>query len=333
MKNKVTVLGTGAWGTAFATLLAENGHEVIMWSYEQEVADEITQYHCNKQYLEGVTLDAKITATCDMQEALTDTTLIFGVVPVKFLRKTFSDAKPYIRDDQVWILLSKGIEQDTLKLPSTIFEEICGESAKVAVLSGPSFAGDLAEKQYTSATIATSDHDLGCMIQKALANNYFHPFLSDDMIGVQVGGALKNVLALTVGIARGAGFKDNTVAFLLTRGLREIVRVATHFGGKEETVYGLSGLGDLVLTSMGSLGRNLKVGEMIGQGQALDQILKTTGLMPEGINTVQSVHEMITKEKLDLPICQGTYDIIFKQSTMKQLLDDLIARPLSQECV
>jgi len=333
MSERVAVIGAGAWGTAFSTLLADRGFHVNLWCYEDDVAHDIEQSHVNRRYLPECVLDAQIKPTTSLEQALQDVRFVFEVVPVKFMRSLLNDVKAYATKDQVWILLSKGIEQQTLKLPPDIIDEVFGFNVKSVTISGPNFARDLVQKAYTATTIASSDCDLAREVGKALSCDYFRPYLSLDPLGVHVGGAIKNVLALTIGIARGAGHPDNTVAFLLTRGMHEVGVVAQHFGGKLETVYGLSGLGDLVLTSLGEHGRNQKVGFMVGQGEKLDAILERSTFVPEGVNTVQSIAQLIEKHSLDLPICKGTYEMLFNGRSMKSVLDELMARPLSDECV
>ena len=332
MNTPVAVLGAGAWGTAFATLLAENGHTVRLWCHEADVASEINSAHENTFYLPGTKLNENIVATTSLQEALADARWVFEVIPVKFLRGVLQQAKPYVRDDHVWVLLSKGVEQETLLLPTAILDDVLGKDVEQATLSGPNFAKDLIEQIPTATTIAARDCKIGEELQQLLANSFFRPYLSLDIVGVQIGGAIKNVLALAIGIAKGAGCKDNTIAYLLTRGLREMAELAKHFGGKEETIYGLSGLGDLVLTSMGEHGRNMRVGMLVGQGRSLSDVLAETGIVAEGVNTVQSLQQIIAKDGLDLPICSGTYDILFGEQTIDGVIEVLMSRPLTQEC-
>lgn len=328
----MAILGEGAWGTAVATLLANNGYAVKIWCYHPEVVEQINLQHHNKKFLPGISLDQSIIATSDLKEALSDAQSVFEAIPVQFLRSVLQQAKPYCDPEQIWVVLSKGIEQDTLLFPTQIIDEVLGDSVQKALLMGPSFAKDVANKQITAVTVAAPDCDQAKALQQLLANDYFRPYISTDMIGVQVGAALKNLITLGVGMLDGAGYTDNAKAFLLTRGLHEMVQLATHLGGKQETLYGLSGVGDLVLSSMGSLSRNLEVGKRLGSGQSLEAILKETGYIPEGINTVQSVQQLLDKEKINLPICRGIYDVIFADVSLKQMLQSLMREPLSWEC-
>ncbi len=331
MSKPVAVIGAGAWGTAFSTLLAENGHEVNLWCYESEVVEDIKNKGINNKYLPGVYLDKKIKPTNNLEEVLSQAKWIFEAVPVKFLRNVLTQAKPHLNPEQVWVVLSKGIEQETLLLPSGILDDVFGEEVKKAAVCGPNFAKDLAKKAYTATTVASKDLAIAEELQKLLANSYFHPYRLSDFIGVQVSGAIKNLLALLVGIAKGAKCHDNTIAFLLTRGLFEIVKITEFYGGEKDTVYGLSGLGDLVLTSFGAMSRNQKVGMIIGVGNSLKAATETVGVVPEGVNIAFSVKQLIDKNKLDLPICQGAFEIIFEGKTIEALLDQLMTQTLGDE--
>lgn len=328
----VGIIGAGAWGTAVATLLAENGYRVTLWSHEIDVANTINSTKINAKYLPGIILSDHIQAVTDLTQATCGSQWIFLAVPVKFLRSVLESARHCYSEDQVWVVLSKGIEQKTLMLPTQIIDDVFGTSAKKAVFSGPSFAIELAKKQITAVTLAATDCTIGLELQKILANKYFRPYISLDIIGAQVGGALKNVLTLGVGMLDGAGYSDNVKAFLITRGLHEIVQLTTFWGGRAQTMYGLSGVGDLVLTSMGQSSKNLAVGKRLGRGETMSIIAQEMNTLPEGINTVQSVYELIQAKKLDLPICQGLYHVIFNDKNIHEFLAELMARPLEAEC-
>ena len=323
MSKSITVLGGGAFGTAFSTILLENGFPVTLWCHEAEVADEINQSKTNSRYLEGVHLPEEIKSTCDLKEA-PSSEWVFVAIPVKFLRAVLEEAKPHITENHKFVILSKGIEQKTLMLPGDIIDDVLGYKASKLALGGPNFALEIVNKQYTATTIASDDKSLLLELKQIVSNFYFKPYLSDDLIGVQVCSALKNVLALAVGIARGAGFKDNTKAILITLGLSEIGNIIEALGGNKETIYSFAGLGDTILTCTGSLGRNLKVGTMIGEGKSLDEIDKM-GITAEGLNTVQSTYELIKKHNLDLPICLGTHDIIFSGFKIRDVMDKVMS--------
>jgi glycerol-3-phosphate dehydrogenase (NAD(P)+) len=330
--KKVSILGDGAWGTAVACLLADNGYQVTIWCHDHTVADAINNTHINERYLPGVTLSPYIQATTSLQDALANAQWIFEAVPVKFLRVVLEKAKPFYNDQQTWVIMSKGIEQDTLMLPSQILDDVFKADVRKTVFSGPSFAADLAKKQITGVTIAAQSCEVGLELQTMLANSYFRPYISLDIIGVQAGGALKNIIAIGMGILKGADYTDNAQAYLFTRGLHEIVQLTTMLGGKHETVYGLSGVGDLVLTAMGNLSRNMLLGQQLGSGKTLQEISVAWGTLPEGINTVQSVHQLALKHSLNLPICNGLYQVIFHDKSTEVFLRELMARPLELEC-
>ena len=232
----------------------------------------------------------------------------------------------------MWVILSKGIEQNTLMLPSQIIDEIAHIPFHKAVVAGPSFARDLARNQITAVAVAATDDGIAQQLQTMLACNYFRPYLSLDLVGIQLCGALKNVITLGIGLLDGAGFTDNAKAFLFTRGLAEMKYIMHKAGGQQETLYGLAGIGDLVLTSMGSLSRNLEVGRLLGRGQQLDAILQQTGYIPEGINTVKSLHQMVQRHDLQLPIFEGIHQIIFEGKPLETVIQHLMTRPLESDC-
>ena len=332
MKKTVCVLGEGAWGTAVSTLLAHNGYTVKLWCHDPEVAQTIDTTRFNERYLPGVRLDELIMPVTNLSEAVGNVNWLFEAIPVQFLRTVLEQVKDVVIAEQKWIVLSKGIEQDTLLLPTQLIDEVLEKQVPKAVVVGPSYAKDLSEKQITAVTLAASDCDLGLPLQKMLANDYFRPYLSLDLIGAQVGAAIKNVIALAVGMLDGAGYDDNVKAFLFTRGLVEMVTIAQALGGEKETLYGLSGVGDLVLTAMGKHSKNREVGRRLGAGQTLEKILDETGYIPEGINTANSVYQLMQQKKLDLPVCSGVYEIIHNKKSIPALLNDLMNRPLQQEC-
>jgi glycerol-3-phosphate dehydrogenase (NAD(P)+) len=209
-------------------------------------------------------------------------------------------------------------------LPTQIIDDLFGYKTKKVVMAGPSFAQEVAEKKVTGIVIASDDHAIAQQLKNLMKNDYFCPEISSDIIGVQLGGALKNVITLGIGMLDGAGFTDNAKAFLLTRGLAEMTTLGLKIGAKQETFYGLSGVGDLVLTSMGKFSKNLAVGRQLGQGKPIDQIIKETGYIPEGVNTVQSLHQLMQDEDVDLPVCHGIYDVIFESKPLQYMVSRLI---------
>lgn len=304
MKQHIALLGDGAWGTAVATVLAHNGHAVKIWCYNRELVEQINSKHVNNKYLPGITLSPLITASHDLKEVVTNASIIFQAIPVKYLRATLAPIRDQVSKNIGLVSLSKGIEQETLALPTQIIQEIFGAQHPVAAVSGPSFARDVAHQQPVAMVVAAQQQKFADQISGLLANNYITIELSQDLAGVQAVGALKNVIALAAGIAEGAGYSESTRACIVTKGMQELAIVANAVGAQRETVYGLAGLGDLILTSYSGQSRNLQVGKRLGQGQSLENILAQTGYTPEGINTLRSVTQLAQKHKLSLPLCQ-----------------------------
>lgn len=324
MKQAITILGDGAWGTAIATLLAHNGHDVNIWCYDPHVAYDITHCRFNMRYLPQSKLAHNITAIIDLGQALTASWILVAI-PVKFLRSVLQQAKPYVHQEQKWVILSKGIETETCLLPSQIIDDVLGYAPEKAVLSGPSFAHDLAEKKITAVSLAATSDALAKEAVLLMSSYYCKLDICDDLIGVQTGGALKNVVALAIGMLDTQGYTDNTKACVITHALQEMAALTQALGGHRQTLYGLSGVGDLLLTCMGSLSKNLAIGKQLGSGKTLDTLVQQQITMPEGINTVVSVQQLIRKHTLKLPLFQGVYACIFQQKTVQQLLSDILS--------
>lgn len=323
MHKSITMLGAGAWGTAVAHLLATNGHNVTLWCHEDQLVEEINQQHVNSLYLPDVQLPNDIRATASLQEAFDGAHIIFEAIPVKYLRETLEHVQPYFDQEQLWVILSKGIEQESFLVPAQIIDDVMGCPIKKVVMCGPSFARDLVEFVPTGVVIASDVQHRAQIVARLLRNNYFSCVLSSDLFGVQLCAALKNVFALTIGIAFGAQARDNTVALLLTKALSEMNQIVQMFGGSQETIYGLAGVGDLVLTCYGSLSKNFTLGKLLGQGALLSDI-SSEGIFPEGINTIQSLIQFAQKNSLKLPIVQGTYDFIFEGKSFTELVAHVI---------
>lgn len=321
MESKVTILGGGAFGTSIATLLANNGYDVSLWCYEKEVVDQINNEHENKKFFPSFRLDEKIKATLDLKEALSGSKFVFQAIPVKFLRDILTKAKDYFTENQIIISLSKGIEQESFLLPTQIINDVLHRKEKVFSMAGPNFAKEIAQKYYTSTILAGDENDLLNDIRNILQNDYFKVYFSDDLIGVQVGSALKNVITLAAGIIKGA-FPEhsNLLASAITIGLLETAQLTKVLGGKEKSIYDLSGLGDLILTSTGNLSRNLKFGILFGQGKTIDQVQKEIPVLPEGLNTVKSVYDFAKNNNLDLPICTNIYEVIFENKDIHDFI-------------
>ncbi len=316
----VTILGDGAWGTAIAQHMALQGYNVILWCNDERAAHSIQTTNCNTPYLPDIKLASSITATTDLELALTTSTWIFGAIPVKYMRSVLTRAQSFIQPEHRWIMLSKGIEQDTLLLPTQIIDDVLGYAAATVVISGPSFAHDLVRQQVTGFDIACDDHQLACEVSALLTADYIRTHVLSDVIGVQLCAALKNVIALGIGMLDGAGYMDNTKAYFLTRGLQEMAIIVAALGGNPQTVYGLSGVGDLVLTAMGHHSRNTALGRRLGRGETLSALAQESGTMPEGINTVASLYQLIQKHNLDMPLCKGLYQVVFGGAAVEEMV-------------
>jgi glycerol-3-phosphate dehydrogenase (NAD(P)+) len=319
-KEQVAILGGGAWGTAVATVLAENNHNVKLWCHESEVANEIQTKHTNLHFLPGIVLSTNISAYTQLENVIPGSKWIFEAIPIPFLRRVLLNAKKYVTLETSWVILSKGLEQETLLLPTQIIDDVMGFQVKKVVMSGPSFAQEVAKKEFTGVAAAAHDDELLHEAKNLLSTKYFHITASHDIIGIQAGGALKNVCALASGIAKGKGCKSNTTAYLLTQVLQEIATMSKFLGGRRETIYGLSGIGDLFLSCTGDLGKNLRAGKLIAEGCTEEKLLVHFAAAPEGINTIQSVKQLIEKHNLFLPFCSGIYEFIFEGAPFSRLL-------------
>ncbi len=330
MGSNITILGDGAWGTACAHLLAHNGYTVTLWCYNEEVADSIKRTGYNTQYLPGIALPSSIIPVTHLEEALTNATWIFEAIPVKFLRTIVSHCTPYVSQEQIWVILSKGIENNTLLLPSQIVTDTLGVTVPFVVLSGPSFARDLVQQQPTGVVLASTNTMLAQQLALLLNNHYFTSTVAHDIYGVQVCGALKNCIALALGILDGAGYSDNTKALAATQGLQEIALIGEQYTGTRDTTYGLAGIGDLILTAFGSRSRNRMIGREIGQGKKVEDILAVMHQIPESINTVQSAYQLTQKFSLSLPLFTTLYKILFQNMPIEALIQVLIQKKAPQ---
>ncbi|MGM0417084.1 MAG: NAD(P)H-dependent glycerol-3-phosphate dehydrogenase [Thermodesulfobacteriota bacterium] len=329
----VCVIGAGSWGTSLANLLAVKGFHVNLWCYEQEVFDSITQKRENKVYLPEIKLSRNITPLTDIKEAVGQNKLIVLVVPSHVMRETLEKLSPYVTDDMVFVSASKGIENDTYKTMTQVIEDVLPIENKgsVCVLSGPSFAKELGELKPTVVTVASADMDTASYVQKIFASSYFRVYTSDDVLGVEAGGAVKNVIAIASGVVDGMNLGLNARAALITRGLVEIRRLGVALGANPHTFSGLSGAGDLILTCTGSLSRNHTVGVKLGEGKKLDDILKEMRMVAEGIKTAKSVYYLGKKLGIELPICEEIYEVLYNGEKPERSVHRLMTRRLKHE--
>jgi len=327
--QRVGVIGAGAWGTALALTARRAGREVVLWALEPEVVTAVNATQCNSIFLPDVTLDKAIVATGDLAAAARADLLLL-VPPAQHLRATCKALQPHLPPDIPLVICAKGIEKGTCALMTAIAEETLPDHPAL-ILSGPTFAKDVALGLPTAVTLATTQPDLGRTIAEALKTKTFRPYVSGDPVGVEVGGAAKNVLAIGCGIADGKGLGANARAALLTRGLAEIVRLAVACGGRAETLMGLAGLGDLVLTATSMQSRNYSLGVALGQGQSLERILGARRAVTEGVYTAAAVVKLAAARAVDMPIFAAMDRILNQNAGIDVELHGLLNRPLRGE--
>ena len=329
---KIAVLGAGAWGTTLADMLAKNGRETVLWAREPEVAAEIRETRENKTFLPGHILSDKLTVEHDPETAFKGADYFLVVIPSQFIRPALKSFVDILPDNPVIVCASKGIELDSLApMSRVVAEALDGKHPRYASLSGPSFAAEVSADMPTSVSLGCDDHDLGRELQEAFSTPFFRVYYTPDYRGVELGGAVKNVIAIAAGIADGLGFGHDARAALITRGLAELSRLGQAMGGQERTFMGLSGMGDLVLTCTGDLSRNRQVGLKLGQGQKLDDIISEMKAVAEGVKTTNSLYNLSKKLEVELPITDQVYSILYEGKDPAQATMDLMSRDLKDE--
>lgn len=330
---KVSVIGGGAWGTALAQLASSNRHEVTMWVYEPEVAEDINRNHRNQLFLPDVPLSPEIRAKNDMAEVLEGADMVISVVPSHLVRGVMEEAAPHIPEDAILVTASKGIEDDTLLTMTGVIEEVVAPqvSRRLVALSGPSFAKEVARGVPTVVVSACRDIRVAEKVQHALSTDYFRIYSQTDVVGVELGGAVKNPIAIAVGVADGMGLGLNTRAAIITRGLAEIARLGVKMGANPMTFAGLAGMGDLVLTCTGDLSRNRQVGLKIGQGKKISEILAETRSVAEGVKNAATVYKLSQKMEVSMPIIEQIHLILYADKSPKMAVIDLMTRRLKSE--
>ena len=329
----ICVLGSGGWGTALGIILHNNRHRVTLWEYDKEYAHTLKEFRENFYYLPKIKIPEKIIISCNIEEAVNDADLIVVSTPTQFIRNVIEQIKDINFSNKVILSVSKGIENHSLMTVSQIFSDVFSKIHKrnIVVLSGPSHAEEVAKHIPTAVVAAGYEVKNAEIIQKAFSNKYFRVYKSSDVPGVELGGALKNVIAIAAGIADGAGFGDNTKAALMTRGIREITRFGMRFGAHENTFMGLSGIGDLIVTCMSKHSRNRFVGEEVGKGKKLKQVLSEMKMVAEGVATTESTHELAKKLGVELPIIEQVYKVLFHGSDPHHATEKLMTRDLKDE--
>ncbi len=329
---RCSVLGAGSFGTCLAILLAERGYSVDLWARDPKVADAIRARRRNPRYLSEFELPDAIQATSSLEEAVHDKEVVLSVVPSHAVREVWSEAGSKMRAETLLISASKGIEVGTGKLVSQVLEEVLPESReRLVFLSGPSFAREIAELRPTAASVAAFNESFAIAAQTILSSPLFRCYTNGDVVGVELGGALKNVIAIAVGLCDGMEFGLNARAALITRGLAEITRLGVELGANPLTFLGLSGIGDLVLTCTGDLSRNRSVGLEIGRGRPVKEVLGSLTQVAEGVRTARSAYELATRHRVDMPITTGIYQLLYEDKEPRQGVVELLTRQLKSE--
>jgi glycerol-3-phosphate dehydrogenase (NAD(P)+) len=325
---KVSVLGAGSWGTALAKALAERGHQVALWARSSETAAALRTQRENSTYLAGIRLPEGVEPTHELAMALAGAQSVYFVVPSHGLREVLVQALPHLPRQGALVSATKGIENASLLLMTQVLEDVLPESmrSRVCALGGPSFARETALDMPTAVCVACADPALANAVQQELAGERLRVYTTDDVIGVEVGGALKNVMAIAVGAADGLGFGNNARAALVTRGLAEMARLAIHMGGHPMTLAGLAGLGDLVLTCTGDLSRNRRVGLELGRGRKLNDVLSEMRMVAEGVRTAKSAHMLAVRENIDMPITREVHAALYEGKEPLAAVESLLSR-------
>jgi glycerol-3-phosphate dehydrogenase (NAD(P)+) len=330
--TRAAVLGTGSWGTAFAKVLADAGTDVVLWARRPEVARAVRERRENPDYLPGVALPVNLTATDDAHEAVADADFVVLAVPSQTLRDNLVAVAPTLRRDAVLVSLMKGVELGTTKRMSEVVVEVADVPAeRVAVVSGPNLAKEIAAGQPAASVVACVDGDAATRLQNASTTGYFRPYTNTDVVGCELGGAVKNVIALAVGMAEGMGFGDNTKASLITRGLAETARLGVALGAELMTFSGLAGLGDLVATCSSPLSRNRTFGEKLGRGESLEDILAQKQQTAEGVKSCRSILDLARKHDVDMPITENVVRVVHEGVAPRDMVRALMSRTTKAE--
>ncbi|GAB3266949.1 NAD(P)H-dependent glycerol-3-phosphate dehydrogenase [Nocardioides dilutus] len=330
--GKVAVFGAGSWGTAFSIVLADGGNDVTMWARREEVAQTINSARENTDYLPGIELPPSVSATHDVEKAAHDADIVILATPSQTLRGNLEEWAPYIPPQAVMVSLMKGVELGTLKRMSEVIAEITGAGPeRIAVISGPNLAKEIAQREPAASVVACADESVAKMLQDRCHSPAFRPYTSTDVLGCELGGAYKNVVGLAVGMAVGLGFGDNTTASVITRGLAETARLAMALGANPLTLMGLAGLGDLVATCSSPLSRNRSFGEKLGQGMTTEEIYASTRQVAEGAKSCSSLRALAEQSGVDAPVAQYVDDVVAGRMTAGQMMDDILARETKSE--
>lgn len=331
-KESIAVVGAGSWGTAFAAMLAGRHESVTLWAHETDVGADLRDRRENRTFLPGVALPPAVRPTNDLAEAVSGRTVVVFAVPSHYLRKVASRTAAHLSPDACLVSLAKGVENGTLKRMTEVLAEASpGHAPRVAALSGPTFAREVAEGKPTGATVASHDLGIARRLQHALSGSRFRLYADEDVTGVEIGGALKNVMAIAAGMADGLGFGHNARALLISRGLAEISRLGVRLGANPQTFAGLAGMGDLVLTCTGDLSRNRTVGTRVGRGEKIGDVLSGMTMVAEGVRTAVSAVELSRRTGVPMPISEQVHGILHEGKDVREAVSDLFSRALKRE--
>ncbi|MNR96472.1 Glycerol-3-phosphate dehydrogenase [NAD(P)+] [compost metagenome] len=332
MFSKAAVLVAGSWGTALASVLADKGIQVSLWTRNEKQMEEINQEHKNERFLPGVALSTNIHATTNMKEAVSGAQAVIMVAPSSAVREVSRQLKQYWTEDMLVVHATKGFETETLKRISTVIAEELGcKEGHIVVLSGPSHAEEVVKRCPTTVVVASLEEEQAKRAQDLFMNSFFRVYTNRDMVGVELAGALKNIIALGAGMSDGLGFGDNAKAALLTRGLAEITRIGVEMGANPLTFSGLAGIGDLVVTATSQHSRNWRAGSLLGQGKPLQEVLASMGMVVEGIRTTKAAHTMSEKYGVQMPIATQLYHVLFEDMPAKTAVEALMGRDRKTE--
>ena len=324
---KISVIGSGGWGIALTILLHKNGHDLTIWSFDKKEAEELKKTRQNKTKLPNILFPEDVKVTDDLKEAVDDKDILILAVPSKAIRSVSKSLKNIIKDNQIVVNVAKGLEEDTLETMTDIIEEeLKDKNPKVAVLSGPSHAEEVGRGIPTTCVISAHNKELTLYLQNIFMNPSFRVYTSPDMLGVEIGGALKNVIALAAGIADGLNYGDNTKAALITRGIKEISSLGVAMGGEQSTFYGLTGLGDLIVTCASMHSRNRRAGILLGQGKTLNEAIKEVNMVVEGVYSAKSALMAAKKYNVEIPIIEQVNAVLFENKNAAEAVNELMIR-------
>ena len=324
---KISVIGSGGWGIALTILLHKNGHDLTIWSFDKKEAEELKKIRQNKTKLPNILLPEDVKVTDDLREAVDNKDILILAVPSKAIRSVSKSLKNIIKDNQIVVNVAKGLEEDTLETMTDIIEEeLKDKNPKVTVLSGPSHAEEVGRGIPTTCVVSAHNKELTLYLQNIFMNPSFRVYTSPDMLGVEIGGALKNVIALAAGIADGLNYGDNTKAALITRGIKEIASLGVAMGGEQSTFYGLTGLGDLIVTCASMHSRNRRAGILLGQGKTLDEAIKEVNMVVEGVYSAKSALMAAKKYNVEIPIIEQVNAVLFENKNAAEAVNELMIR-------